>query len=102
MIKKDAEKLKQRFIVALLSAGFKSTPEKWHGYRGEGSKGVIDVSVRAEKRYRRRGYDVSVFGAFNDIDRARAAGLDCNPYSGKLNFIFIGSHQVDYIISQYI
>lgn len=102
MNKRDAEKLKQQVIDGLLSNGFTSTPGAFRDYHGEGSKGIIDVSVRADKRWRRRGWSVSVLGAFVDVDRARAAGVGCNPYSGKHNFHFIESYQVDYIISQYI
>ncbi len=102
MNKRAAEKLKQKVIEALLSNGFTPTPDGWYGYHGERSKGTIDVSVRADKRYRRRGYDVSVFGVFEDVDRAKAAGIDCNLYTGKYNHIYIESYQVDYIISQYI
>ena len=102
MNKGDAEKLKQKVIEALLSNGFTLTPDGWRDYHGGGSKGGIDVSVRADRGYGRRGYDVSVFGAFEDIPRAKAAGIDCNPYSGKHNFLFIESNSVDYIIEQYI
>ncbi len=102
MNKRDAEKLKQKLIAALLSHGFTPTPEKYYEYHGKGSKGVIDVSVRTSKRYRRRGYNVSVCGAFEDIPRAQAAGIDCNPYTGKYNFIFMELYNVDYIIEQYI
>ena len=102
MNKRDAEKLKQKVIDVLLSNGFTPTPDGWRDYHGEGSKGAIDVSVRAEKRWRRREWIVSVFGVFADGDRAKAAGIDCNPYTGKHNFIFVESSQVDYIVSQYI
>ena len=103
MNKRDAENLKQKVIEALLSNGFTPTPGGWRDYHGEGSKGIIDVSVRAEiSNWKKRGYKVSVFGVFEDIPRAKAAGIDCNPYSGKHNFLFIESNSVDYIIEQYI
>ena len=102
MNKQESENLKQKVIEALLANGFTPTPDGWRDYHGEGSKGVIDVHVRADKRYRQRGYGVCVFGAFEDVPRARAAGIDCNPYSGKHNFLFIESNSVDYIIEQYI
>lgn len=102
MNKRDAEKLKQKVIDGLLSNGFTATPDNRYEYHGEGSKGPIDVSVKADKRYSRQGWSVCVFGMFAEADRALAAGIDCNPYVGKHNFIFIESSQVDYIISQYI
>ncbi len=102
MNKQESEKLKQKVIDALLANGFTPTPGGRREYHGEGSKGIIDVSVRAEKRYKKRDWNVSVFGVFADGYKAKAAGIDCNPYSGKHNFHFIESHQVDYIIEQYI
>ncbi len=102
MNKRDAEKLKQKVIDSLLSNGFVSTPEGWRDYHGVGSKGIIDVSVRAEKRYRRRGYDVSIFGVFADPAKARDLGADCNPFSGKFNFLNIYSVHIEYYIEQYI
>lgn len=102
MNKQESKKLKQKVINVLLANGFVRTLDKMYEYHGFGSKGFIVVSVKDDKRYRRRGYEVSVFGLFADVDKARAAEIDCNPYSGKHNFIFIESHQVDYIIEQYL
>jgi hypothetical protein len=103
MNKRDSEKLKKRVIKTLLSNGFVATPDGWRDYHGEGSKGIIDVSVRAEKSiYQGRGHNVSVFGVFADPAKARDLGLDCNKFSGKHNFLYINPDSVDYIISQYI
>ena len=102
MKKKESEDLKNQVIAGLLSNGFIETPDKWHGYHADGLKGPVDVSVQAEQRYKRRGYYVCIFGLFADPNKARAAGIDCNPFSGKYNFLFITSENVDYYISQYI
>lgn len=102
MNKKESEKLKSKVIAELLSNGFQATPDAMYGYQATGTKGLVFVSVRAEKRYKRRGYTVSIFGRFDDHDKARAAGIDCNPYSGKHNFIFIDADHVEYYVSQYL
>ncbi len=102
MNKKDAEFLQTHVIALLLSSGFVATPDKMYSYHAEGQKGPVDVSVRSDKRYKRRGYDVSIFGVFADPTKARDMGANCNPYSGKHNFLNMYSIQAEYYISQYL
>ncbi len=101
MKKAESEKLKKQIISMLIEAGFSRTHKEWHDYQKTGSMGAVGVSVRNEKRWRRRGYDVDVFGRFDNPDKAIAAGFTCNPYSGKHNFLNVQPSQAEYIVSQY-
>jgi len=98
MNKQTADKIEQAAINALLTSGFKHTPDGWRDY----STDKIGVSVHKDKYCTHRGWFVWIAGVFNDPKEAIAQGIDCNPYTGKYNFHCIETpEQAIYMVSQY-
>lgn len=102
MQKEQADKLEKYAISKLLEAGFVLTPGKRYCYSRTGSLGEVGVTIWNDKSSYRRGYRISLVGMFYDADKANAAGIDCNNYSGKYNYHFIETEQtIDFMISKY-
>ena len=97
MKKSEAEKVYTEMLQALDNAGFVFDGDAHYEF----SKDGVEICVRNEKRYKKRGYDVSVFGKFADAEKAISLGKKCNPFSGKHNFLNIELESIEYIISQY-
>ena len=98
ILRRQVEKRKQEHLVKiahilLLQHGFKETPRNWHPYSKESRAGEVGLTIRGEKRYKKRGYCVDIFAAFSEPKRATALNINCNPFSGKYNFLFIESEQ---------
>lgn len=102
MTKPQAENLRRRAIGLLISYGFTHTPNMWREYTAEGNYGKVGVTVRMSKRYKRRGYDVALFGVFDDTKKAQGHNRDCNPYTGKCNFLNISPETVENNVSYYV
>lgn len=103
MTKKEAVQLCKQGVEIILNTGFAVLPVgRWHKYGKESRAGKVGISIRYEKRYGRRGYDVSVYGVFDEPDKAKLLNIDCNPYSGKYNFLNIeNAVDMQYCINQY-
>lgn len=109
MNKQLALKIVKAGKVELLKNGFTELPEKsWHDYTKESRAGKVELSIRMEengpieRRYYGRGWNICIFAMFAEPDKARTAGIDCNPYSGKYNFLYIETiESMENSINQY-
>lgn len=101
--KKVGDKIMGALPKILQDKGFMPLPIKnWHDFTKETEGGKVEISVRYEKAYKRRGYSICIFGVFDDPDKARVAGIQCNDYSGKYNHLYIlTKKQLSYCLDQY-
>ena len=68
------------------------TPEKFYNYTGYIPKiGVINISCRCIILGKEN--KLHIFMSFENPEKAIAAGFECNPYSGKYNFLGITTQQ---------
>lgn len=62
----------------LMDRGAAVSPH-WYNHKIETNLGTLYVSTHKDGM-------PSIYSRFDEPDRARSAGKDCNPYSGKWNF----------------
>ena len=80
----------------MLDAGFVATPGKWREYTIETPSGRLDVTPRVDR------HGVDFFAIHEDVEKAVANGIPCNPYSGKNNYLCLTEkYQIDYVIELY-
>lgn len=101
--KKTGDKIMKALPDILKECNFLPLPaDKWHEYFKQSIGGMVEISIRFDKVYKKRGYSICIFGLFADPTKALAAGIDCNPYSGKSNHHFIlNIEQLRYCLNQY-
>lgn len=101
--KKIGDKIMKVLPVILQGKGFTPLPEKnWHDFTKETEGGTVEISVRYEKAYKKRGYSICIFGVYSDAKKAVSASIICNEYSGKCNHYFIlDENQLSYCLDQY-
>lgn len=103
MNKQTALKIAAAGKAKLLDLGFIDLPENSRYHHTKISRaGKVELSIRVDKRWRRRGWDVDIYAVFDDPAKARALNIDCNPYSGKYNFLNIETvEDMGYCLDQY-
>lgn len=101
--KKVGDKIMGAVPKMLQDKGFTSLPVKnWHDFTKETEGGTVEISVRYEKAYKKRGYSICIFGVYSDAKKAVSVGILCNEYSGKCNHHFIlDEKQLSYCLDQY-
>ncbi len=91
MTKQTADKLMKAAAKMLDEASFVKTPDKWYDY----------TKNRAEKKWRRRGWNICIFAIFEDVDRAKELNIPCG-HTGKYNQLYLESESnIQYAINQY-
>jgi len=103
---KQKDRLMTAVIKLLLAAGFKAaTDRRYDYYKPDSRGGEVGVTIHADTPCNlvgRRGWNIWIAGMFTDPDRATAAGVNCNPYTGKDNYFNLDNVQaIEYAINQY-
>ncbi|MCK9492607.1 MAG: hypothetical protein M0Q24_11030 [Sulfurimonas sp.] len=101
MTKKQKQKLAAFAITTAELAGFiKKQGPIWYDYEKQTRAGVLNLTVRDNTESKSAGIDL--FMRFDSPDRARAAGFDCNPFSGKYNYCGISAKEsIESILQQF-
>lgn len=83
--------------------GFVKTQNKRYDYyRQDPKAGELGLTYDIDKGRDNRTIMATIFMMFSDPKRAKEAGYDCNPYSGKYNYhVLIEISQIDAVFCQF-
>ena len=101
MTAKQKQKLARFAITTAELAGFtKKQGPVWYDYEKQTAAGPLNLTVRDNTESKTAGIDL--FMRFDAPEKARAAGFDCNPFSGKYNYCGIESiESIESILTQF-
>lgn len=84
----------------LLNIGFLKFDSMRYDYYGGTKGGEIGISIWGHIDIKRFPPHIDIMMSFSDPDKARLAGFNCNPFSGKYNFHCVEScEQIENIIN---